>query len=322
MRVLIETRDDSPDNAAQEGWPAESQDGAHAEAPSDWPGASVQTPVEARDDTPDDWSNDWPDAVAQAGAAAGNDHSDASAPVLYGAANEQPAAADVPPHAPESPGVVDGDPDSIDIPAPRERHIHHMEEHHEQRPEIQQMAAAAPERHEQKPEAQQMVAAPPEHRERQALDLPDQAPQARTASAPEPDAQGAHGQETDGRAPHDAAAAHGHAAEPVGRVVRDMVPVESGFVTERLFENGGRPVVMLEFYDHDGAIEFMEARDDAGNIEQLKYDAHTETLQPVAPGDESADPRMRWRARRPKPKPPEPDYDCDDDYDYDCCPDM
>ena len=297
--------DNSPDPAAQEGLPAEPQDGAHAEAPSDWPGASVQTPVEARDDTPDDWSNDWPDAVAQAGAAAGDDHSDASAPALYGAANKQPAAADVPPHAPESPGIADGDPDSVDIPAPQERHIHHMEEHQEHRPE-----------------AQKIVTALPEHRERQAPDLPDQAPRARTESAPEPDAQGAHGQETDGREPHDAAAAHGHAAEPVGHVVRDMAPVESGFVTERLFENGGRPVVILEFYDHDGAIEFMEARDDAGNIEQLKYDAHTETLQPVAPGDESADPRMRWRARRPKPKPPEPDYDCDDDYDYDCCPDM
>ena len=297
--------DNSPDPAAQEGLPAEPQDGAHAEAPSDWPGASVQTPVEARDDTPDDWSNDWPDAVAQAGAAAGDDHSDASAPALYGAANKQPAAADVPPHAPESPGIADGDPDSVDIPAPQECHIHHMEEHQEHRPE-----------------AQKIVTALPEHRERQAPDLPDQAPRARTESAPEPDAQGAHGQETDGREPHDAAAAHGHAAEPVGHVVRDMAPVESGFVTERLFENGGRPVVILEFYDHDGAIEFMEARDDAGNIEQLKYDAHTETLQPVAPGDESADPRMRWRARRPKPKPPEPDYDCDDDYDYDCCPDM
>ena len=321
---------DSPDNAAQEGWFAESPDDASIEALDGWPGDAAQTSndapdnspdpaaqegwpaelpdgasIEASDDTPDDWSNDWPDAVAQAETAAGDDHSDASAPALYGAANEQPAAADVPPHAPESPGIADGDPDSVDIPAPQERHIHHMEEHHEQRPEIQQM-----------------MAAPPEHREIQAPDLPDQAPPTRGADAPEPDAQGAHGQETDGREPHDAAAAHGHAAEPVGRVVRDMVPVESGFVTERLFENGGRPVVILEFYDHDGAIEFMEARDDAGNIEQLKYDAHTETLQPVAPGDESADPRMRWRARRPKPKPPEPDYDCDDDYDYDCCPDM
>ena len=338
---------DSPDNAAQEGWFAESPDDASIEAPDDWSGDAAQTPIgaldnspdpaaqegwpaelpdgasiEVPDDTPDDWSNDWPDAVAQARAAAGDDHSDASAPTLYGAANEQPAAADVPPHAPESPGIADGDPDSVNIPAPQERHIHHMEEHQEHRPEIQQKAAAAPERHEQMPEAQQMVAAPPEHRERQAPDLPDQAPQARTASAPEPDAQGAHGQETDGRPPHDAAAAHGHAAEPVGHVVRDMAPVESGFVTERLFENGGRPVVILEFYDHDGAIEFMEARDDAGNIEQLKYDAHTETLQPVAPGDESADPRMRWRARRPKPKPPEPDYDDDYDYDDDCCPDM
>ena len=149
---------------------------------------------------------------------------------------------------------------------------------------------------------------------------PEQAPPTRAADAPEPDAHGAHGQEMSERAPHDAAAAHGHDAEPVGHVVREMVPVESGFVTERLFENGGRPVVILEFYDHDGAIEFMEARDDAGNIEQLKYDARTETLQPVAPGDESADPRMRWRARRPRPTPPEPDDDYD--YDDDCCPDM
>ena len=346
-QTSIGTRDEPPDDTSQDGWSAESRDDASIEAPDDWSGDAAQTPIgaldnspdpaaqegwpaelpdgasiEAPDDTPDDWSNDWPDAVAQAETAAGDDHSDASAPALYGAANEQPAAADVPPHAPESPGIADGDPDSVDIPAPQERHIHHMEEHHEQRPEIQQMAAAAPERHEQMPEAQQMMAAPPEHRERQAPDLPDQAPPTRGADAPEPDAQGAHGQETDGRPPHDAAAAHDHAAEPVGHVVRDMVPVESGFVTERLFENGGRPVVILEFYDHDGAIEFMEARDDAGNIEQLKYDAHTETLQPVAPDDESADPRMRWRARRPKPKPPEPDYDCDDDYDYDCCPDM
>ena len=151
---------------------------------------------------------------------------------------------------------------------------------------------------------------------------PDQAPPTRTADAPEPDAHGAHGQETDRRAPHDAAASHDHDAEPVGRIVREMVPVESGFVTERLFENGGRPVVVFEFYDHDGAIEFIEARNDAGIVGQLKYDAHTDTLQPVAPGDESADPRMRWRARRPKPKPPGPDYDDDYDYDDDCCPDM
>ena len=260
--------------------------------------------------------------MAQARAAAGDNHSDASAPALYGAANEQPAAADVPPHAPESPGIADGDPDSVDITTPQERHTHHMEEHQEHRPEIQQMAAAGPEHHEQKPEAKHMVVAPPEHRERQAPDLPDQASQARTESAPEPDAQGAHGQETDGRAPHDAAAAHDHDAEPVGHIVRDMVPVETGFVTEWLFENGGRPVVVFEFCDHDGVIEFMEARNDAGIIGQLKYDARTDTLQPVAPGDVSADPRMRWRARRPKPKPPEPDYDDDYDYDDDCCPDM
>ena len=294
---------------------------AAAAAQQDWES-------ESRDDPPTEAQDGWAGTAPQD---------------LAGTANGQPEAVNVPPNAHETPGIAIDDSDGADIPEIQERQHHQTEDRHDQNLETRQLGAAPPnpwERQarslpEQTPHAQTLGALEPDAQGAHPQEMsgrapkppartprpPDQAPPTRPADAPEPDAQGAHWQETDGRAPRDAAA-HDHDAEPVGHVVRDMAPVESGFVTERLFDNGGRPVVVLEFYDHDGIIEFMEARNDAGNIEQLKYDKHTYTLQPVAPGDKSADPRMRWRARRPRPKPPEPDYDDDYDYDDDCCPDM
>ena len=85
---------------------------------------------------------------------------------------------------------------------------------------------------------------------------------------------------------------------------------------------------MFEFYTRDRFLDFMEVRDSAGQRHQFKYDERANDMLPVAPDDERADPRIRWRARRatPKPRPPEPDYDYDydEEYDYDddCSPGM
>ena len=107
-----------------------------------------------------------------------------------------------------------------------------------------------------------------------------------------------------------------------------MASVEDGFVTERVIEQGDFTVWVFEFYTRNRFLDFMEVRDSTGKRHQFKYDERANDMLPVAPDDERADPRIRWRARRatPKPRPPEPDYDYDYDeeydYDEDCSPGM
>ena len=148
-------------------------------------------------------------------------------------------------------------------------------------------------------------------------------PQPPMTGAPTPDSGDAHHQHPGGPAPHGAAAAHGHAAEPIEDGACEMAPVEGGFVSERPIEHNGRIWSMFEFYNEAGRIDFRELRDAAENRRQAKFSAHTGAMQPAAPDDPNADPRIGWRARRARPRPPEPP-EPDDDYDYDddCCPDM
>ena len=147
-------------------------------------------------------------------------------------------------------------------------------------------------------------------------------PQPPTAGAPTPDSGDAHQQRPCGSAPHGAAAAHGHAAEPIEDGACEMAPVEGGFVSERMIKHDGHIWSMFEFYDETGRIDFRELRDPARNRRQAKFNTRTGAMQPVAPDDRSTDPRIGWRARRARPRPPEPDDDYDYDDDDDCCPDM
>ena len=141
--------------------------------------------------------------------------------------------------------------------------------------------------------------------------------------APAPDSGDAHQQRQGGPAPYGTAAAHGHAAEPIEDGACTIMPVEGGFVSERMIAHNGRTWSMYEFYDETGLIDFRELQDTAGNRRQAKFNARTGIMQPVAPDDPSAEPRIGWRARHARPRPPEPP-EPDDDYDYDddCCPDM
>ena len=279
---------DPPDMAAPHGWADESQGGAPIRKPDDGPGAPAPAPIDAPE--PPHAAMRAPDGVA----------------------GGQPAAANVPPQSPESPGTADGSPDGAGSQAPQEQHHQQMEEHHAQRPKTQKIAASPQ----------------PSHRERQGPEPPDQGLQARAARAPEPQARHAHEQEMTEPAPHGAAPAHGHAVQPVEHITREMEPVEGGFVTERVIEQGNFTVWVFEFYTRDRFLDFMEVRDSAGQRHQFKYDERANDMLPVASDDERTDPRIRWRARRatPKPRPPEPeyDYDYDEEYDYDddCSPGM
>ena len=279
---------DPPDMAAPHGWADESQGGAPIRKPDDGPRAPAPAPIEAPEP---------PRAAMRA---------------PDGAAGGRPAAANIPTRAPESPGTADGSPDGAGSQAPQEQHHQQMEEHHAQRPKTQKIAATPQ----------------PSHRERQGPEPPDQGLQARAARAPEPQARHAHEQEMSEPAPHGAAPAHGHAVQPVEHITREMEPVEGGFVTERVIEQGDFKVWVFEFYTRDRFIDFMEVRNSAGERCKFKYDERADDMLSVAPNDEWADPRIRWRARRatPKPRPPEPDYDYDydEEYDYDddCSPGM
>ena len=325
--------------------------GAPIEEPDGWPGDAAQAPMGAKIDpqniaAPQGWadesqgtvlieardsqhggasieaSDNWLRTLARAPINAPDDPPSAVMRVPEGAAGGQPAAADTPSHAPDSPGIANGAPDGVGIHAPREQRHQQMEEHHAQRPKTQQIATTPQ----------------PSHRVEQGSESPDLALQARAArapepDAPEPDARGAHGQKMSEPAPQDAAAhgaavAQGHAVQPVERILREMDSVEDGFVTERVIEQGDFTVWVFEFYTRDRFIDFMEVRNSAGERRQFKYDERADDMLPVAPDNEWADPRIRWRARRatPKPKPPEPDYDYDydEEYDYDddCSPGM
>ena len=346
--------------------------GAPIEKPDHWPDAAAQAPLEANAEPPDMAPpQDRADEAQDAAHIEARDNQHGGAPIRKpddgpgapapapidvpeppraamrapeGAAGGQPAAAGVPSHASDSPGIANGDPDSVGIQAPQKQHHQQMKEHHAQRPNTQQIATTPQPSHrvEQGSESpdlalQARAARAPEPVARgahgQKPDLPAQTPQTRAARAPEPDVQGAHGQEMSEPAPQDAAAhgaavAQGHAVQPVERILREMDSVEDGFVTERVIEQGDFTVWVFEFYTRNRFLDFMEVRDSAGKRHQFKYDERANDMLPVAPDDERADPRIRWRARRatPKPRPPEPDYDYDYDeeydYDEDCSPGM
>ena len=323
-----EIRGDAPDAPAPQGRIGDSRNATRIEAPEDWPDGAAQGSAGAPKDPPDmaaphGWADESqggapirkPDDGPRASAPAPIDAPDpprAAMRAPNGATGGRPAAANGPLQAPESPGTADGSPDGVGSQAPQEQHHQQMEEHHAQRPKTQQIAATPQ----------------PSHRERQGPESPDQGLQARAARAPEPQARHAHEQEMSEPAPHGAAPAHGHAVQPVEHITREMEPVEDGFVTERVIEQGDFTVWVFEFYTRNRFLEFMEVRDSAGQRHQFKYNERANDMLPVAPDDERADPRIRWRARRatPKPRPPEPDYDYDydEEYDYDddCSPGM
>ena len=343
----IEEPDDWPGDAAQAPMGAKG-DPPDMTPPQSWvdeaQGAALIEARDSRHGAPIEASDNWLRTLAQAPINAPDDPPRAAMPAPEEAAGGQPAAADVAPHAPDSPGIANGGPDGAGIQAPRERHLRQMQEHHAHRPKTRQMAATpqpshrvrqGSESHDQAPQAHAADAPEPDARgaHGQKPDLPAQTPQTRAASAPEPDAQGVHGQEMSepapqGAAAHGAAVAQGHAVQPVERITREMEPAEDGFVTERVIEQGDFTVWVFEFYTRNRFLDFMEVRNSAGERRQFKYDERADDMLPVAPDNEWADPRIRWRARRatPKPKPPEPDYDYDydEEYDYDddCSPGM
>ena len=133
-----------------------------------------------------------------------------------------------------------------------------------------------------------------------------------------------------GRAPHGAAAAHGHAATPVKDDLGSLESIKGGYVAEWWFDFGCDPRRVVELYEAAGILRRADVID--GQTCELRPVNPDNPNEPddklpegfVQPGGDGADPHRRRHAPRAEPKPPEPDEDEDYEYDYDddCCPDM